>query len=594
MLPAALSFPFLKRDRIAALSGLFALFLYPALDFNAPEAGATPLKLHPGYTLANLRPAGFDPQTAGIDWLSDGRLVLAHWGGLHKKVTERQYGGKVYILTGVMETPPNVTVKEFATGLNDPGGLKVVDDEIYVLGGKLLVHLPDKNKDGKADEVRNVSVWNEPHARHEFIFGLEAKDGFFYGATGVGISGGRSTKPQVNTNRGTWVKINAQTGAREYLAGGLRTPNGIAFGPDDEMFVTDNQGDWLPSSKLMHMQPGKFFGHRNNPPDPKFDPGGKANTAPPVVWFQHGAIGHSPGQPLYMTEGPYQGQFLVGDITYGGIQRVFMEKINGQYQGVLFRHTGGLESGVNRLLHGPNGAIIVGGIGDNDGNWNWTKKEFGLQRLIPNGTPVFEMLAVFSKPQGMTIEFSQPVGTSAGTAANYGVKSWENIPMDGYGAGNKMNIKTLNVANVQVSPDKKRVYLKIDGLETGREVHIEVKGVKSDGGADLWDGDAYYNLTNLGSGDPFVNATTSVQMANGATHPLQFRVAREAGQVGLRVDTHEAFAVTLRDIQGAVRGTYQSSGKGFHALPTQGLKPGIYVVELRAGQKVQRSNLTLF
>ena len=43
--------------------------------------------------------------------------------------------------------------------------------------------------------------------------------------------------------------------------------------------------------------------------------------------------------PVLLKEGPFAGQLLFGDVTYGGLQRGFLEKVDGEYQGAVFRHT---------------------------------------------------------------------------------------------------------------------------------------------------------------------------------------------------------------------------------------------------------------
>ena len=89
------------------------------------------------------------------------------------------------------------------------------------------------------------------------------------------------------------------------------------------------------------------------------------------------------------------------DVTHGGLKRVFAEKIEGRYQGVVFRFTQGLEAGINRAVYGPDGALYVGGVGST-GNWGQSGKlRYGLQRLRYNGKPTFEMLAVRAKTNGM-------------------------------------------------------------------------------------------------------------------------------------------------------------------------------------------------
>ena len=42
---------------------------------------------------------------------------------------------------------------------------------------------------------------------------------------------------------------------------GHRTPNGLGFDLKGNLFVTDNQGDWVGSSKLFHVQKDHFYGH---------------------------------------------------------------------------------------------------------------------------------------------------------------------------------------------------------------------------------------------------------------------------------------------------------------------------------------------
>ncbi|MEK8110362.1 hypothetical protein NKG94_50650 [Micromonospora sp. M12] len=111
--------------------------------------------------------------------------------------------------------------------------------------------------------------------------------------------------------------MNKDTGAVSYVAGGLRTPHGIGWGPENGIFVTDNQGGWQPASKLVHIKQGRFFNHYLNPAGP-FD---NAPVTQPVLWMPQNEIGNSPSTPLLMPSGTYAGQFVIGDVTYGGLQR---------------------------------------------------------------------------------------------------------------------------------------------------------------------------------------------------------------------------------------------------------------------------------
>ena len=84
-----------------------------------------------------------------------------------------------------------------------------------------------------------------------------------------------------------------------------------------------------------------------------------------------------------MEEGLFAGQLAIGDVTYGGLQRVFLEEVDGKLQGALYRMTQGLEAGVNEVAVGPDGDLYLGGIGY-DGNWNRPGKlRYGLQKPGP-------------------------------------------------------------------------------------------------------------------------------------------------------------------------------------------------------------------
>ena len=45
------------------------------------------------------------------------------------------------------------------------------------------------------------------------------------------------------------------------FASGFRSPAGIGMNASDELFITDNQGDWVASSYLGHVEADDFLGH---------------------------------------------------------------------------------------------------------------------------------------------------------------------------------------------------------------------------------------------------------------------------------------------------------------------------------------------
>ena len=224
--------------------------------------------VNPGYDLVDLRPEGFEPQVSGLEWMGDDLLVLA-WGGNSNDQGNVELG-EVWRLEGVKDaqSPADVTRTRIANSLKEPMGIKVVDGDVYVSEKDQLTRLVDADTDGVYEGRDTVATWPFDGNFHEFAFGMLYRDGKFHLNLSVSINlGGATTVPQGSNDRGTHITVDKDTGAIEHVAGGLRTPHGMGWGPEGEIFVTDNQGGWLPASKLVQIQPGRFYNHFTTEPD---------------------------------------------------------------------------------------------------------------------------------------------------------------------------------------------------------------------------------------------------------------------------------------------------------------------------------------
>ncbi|PHI18672.1 glycosyl hydrolase [Lewinellaceae bacterium SD302] len=481
-------------------------------DLSFPGDGERLAGVHPSYTLSQARPNGFAPKVGGMDFLSDGRLVISTWDA----------EGAVYVLDGVQSgNPAEITYKKIATGLAEPLGLKVVNDTIYVAQKQEVTMLLDHNGDEEIDEYRTVANgWAVSANFHEFTFGLAHKEPYLYATLAIAIlPGGASADPQI-PSRGKAVRINRHTGELEYIASGLRTPNGIGIGVDGELFIADNQGDWLPSSKILHLTEGAFFNsyavEKNETKTPK----------QPVVWLPQDVIGNSPSTPTYLEDGPYKGQMIHGEVTHGGIKRVFVEEVDGEYQGAVFRFIQGLEAGVNRIVWGPDTALYVGMVGST-GNWGDAGKlMYGLQRLKYNGEAAFEMLAVRAKSNGLEIELTQPLARGlGGDADTYRIAQWRYVPTANYG-GPRIDEVDLDIAGVHISEDRRTVFLELPGMKEGHVVHLRLPyDWMSEAETPIWSTEAWYTLNSIPSAQPGFNRPAP----NSATPNTLSKAEQDAG-----------------------------------------------------------------
>ncbi|MFC8921232.1 family 16 glycoside hydrolase [Cellulosimicrobium sp. NPDC057127] len=481
---------------------------------EAPGDGLPLTEVHPDYTLTDLRPEGFQPQVTGMDWLPDGRLAISTWGG--DRLTEL---GEVYLIDHVTgETgAEEVTYTKVAENLQEPMGIKYVDGSLYVSEKHGLTKLVDTDGDEVTDEYDTIATWPFGGNYHEFAFGLLYEDGYFYVTTGIAmIPGGNSLDPQLAENRGSVMKISKDTGEVEYVAGGLRTPNGLGWGADGGLYVADNQGVRIPTSKLVRVEEGAFYNHFTNPDGPYDD----QPVTEPVLWLPHNEISNSPSNPVVLTEGVFAGQMAIGDVTYGGLQRAYLEDVAGQEQGAVFRMTQGLESGVSRTSVGPDGSIYVGGIGWS-GNWGQAGKlSYGLQKLTYDESTAFDMLEMRAVDGGFEIEYTQPLSeeTAQDLASKYTAAQWRYVATPQYG-GPKVDEEDLDVTAATLSEDRTTVTLAIDGLKPGRVVNVHSpRPFASESGQELWSTEAWYTLTRLpdGSVAPPVYEAEAADIGGGA------------------------------------------------------------------------------
>ncbi|MEM6378862.1 MAG: plastocyanin/azurin family copper-binding protein, partial [Bacteroidota bacterium] len=345
--------------------------------------------------------------------------------------------------------------------------------------------------------------------------------------------------------RGWTLKISPD-GKMEPFATGMRSPAGLGF-IDGEFFYADNQGDWIGSGGIVHVEKGDFTGHPaglrwadlpNSPvkitdkdiyavADPRFSPPGEAikpeniedeeplplfavaDKVPevklPAVWLPHGILGISLAEMIKdETEGnfgPFAGQVFIGDQGQSKLMRVDLEKVKGEYQGVVFPFRENFQSGILRMCWGKDGSMFIGQT--NRGWGSLGERDQGLQRLVWNGKVPFEMKTIKAKPDGFEIEFTQPVDkTTAGNPDNYEVTSFIYKYHPVYGSP-VVNDRSEWIRGVQVSKDGLKVRIVLD--ETMREKYIyEIKapGLRNYAeGFPLLHEFAYYTLNNTPEGD---------------------------------------------------------------------------------------------
>ena len=359
--------------------------------------------------------------------------------------------------------------QQFAQGVFGSLGLVVESESSVVIGEKpSLTRLFDKDLDGWS-EAREILTddfrFNSNY--HEYLHGPVAlKDGayMFTLNLGHGLPGGYSSNGTMSTSGGYrgWAMVVDSNNQIKPYAYGLRSPAGLAKGPDGAVYYTDNQGDYFGTSKLHRVKEGAYYGH----PASLVDLPNMTINSDAINWKQHiakrdvaavllphGLTMNSPGSPVWdLTNGqfgPYQGQMFIGDQSQSSIYRVATETINGVEQGALMPFMSNTASGAMRLTFSPTDSSMW--IGQTGRGW-WAKggNMTALQRVVFDKQAIFQSVHSISiTPKGFVVNFTQPVNTiEQESYKNLKMSSWYYLEDFNYGSAEtgSRNEKIINYA----------------------------------------------------------------------------------------------------------------------------------------------------
>ena len=450
-------------------------------------------------------PTGEVLEAGGMEVLPDGKLAVG---------TRR---GEIWLIDNAYDPDPSkAKFTRYAHGLHEVLGLAYKDGWLYVTHRPDITRIKDSTGKGKADTFEVVTDgWEINGDYHEYAFGSRFdKNGEMWITLCLTGSFNSSSK-----FRG-WAMRLKSDGKLVPIASGVRSPGGVGFNADGDVFYTDNQGPWNGACSLKQIAVGGFVGHPDSfkwykepeakylgaaPTEPKS--GSRIMTeakripqyVPPAVQFPYGPMGQSAsGIECDLSGGkfgPFERQLFVGDQTHSTVMRVFLEKVNGRYQGVCFPFRAGFGSGVVPVRFGKDGSLFVGGT--NRGWGSRGPKPFAVERLVWTGKTPFEIHEMRAKPDGFELTFTKPIDpVTAGKVESYAIKTFTYIFQSSYGSP-EVDATTPKITKVTVGPDGKSARLYVAGLQEGHIHDLKAPGVRSRDGEPLLHPQAYYTMNYI-------------------------------------------------------------------------------------------------
>jgi glucose/arabinose dehydrogenase len=197
------------------------------------------------YSVSQLPvPDGIILEAGGLAFDENGRLAVP---------TRR---GEIWLIENPESNNPSF--HRFAQGLHEPLGIAWQNGSWYVAQRGELTRITDTNNSGTADLYETVYRWPLTGNYHEYSYGpVFLPNGDMIVTLNLSWIGYGASLAEW---RGWMLRI-SEDGEMTPVAAGLRSPIGFGLNADGEIFYTENEGDWVGSGWMTHLEPGDFAGN---------------------------------------------------------------------------------------------------------------------------------------------------------------------------------------------------------------------------------------------------------------------------------------------------------------------------------------------
>jgi len=181
-----------------------------------------------------------------------------------------------------------------------------------------------------------------------------------------------------------------------------------------------------------------------------------------------------------------------GNVAMDMITRVFLEKVDGYYQGVCFPFfSGGVEAG-NHVIFDSKGSLFIGKTAR-----GWAGGKPGLQKLSWSGIMPMDILSISLTKKGFQINFTKKLyPDQASKKENYTLYHYHYPYHEKYGSP-QIEKTPISIKDIKISADFKSVNLILEKLVPLRIYAIQFQNLKSKDGKPLHTTEAHYTLNRL-------------------------------------------------------------------------------------------------
>jgi len=367
-----------------------------------------------------------------------------------------------------------------AGGLSEPLAIAQVGGVVQVFTRNGIIRLRDLNGDRETDFYENhSSMIHQTLGTRGYPLDMEV-DGT--GRTWVSIGGivtdSRSITGKVpeNPHSGAIMEISPDGRKLDIVSSRAREPFFARDPLTGRMVMSEQQGNWVPSSGSFPVMPGANFGYG----------GGPRKVSPPAVWIPHDQD-NSSSSPLWLRGtgfGAWEGGVM--QLSYG-TGRLFLVRHGGEWpsvEGAVIPL--GIETDIPVLhacVHPKDGSIWFAGFRIYDSQVHELE---GLVRLRATGEPLAEPIDALSVKKGVILKFDGELADVSPDGVR--AKEWQYQRSGGYGSprlkrDGTQGVEAVATGGAFISKDRKSVFVHIPGLKPTMQLELshdfQVKGQKS-------------------------------------------------------------------------------------------------------------------
>ncbi len=431
-------------------------------------------------------------------WIRPTTLAFRPDGGLYVGT----YVGDVWLARGVDSALQRISWQRIATGLYEPMGMKVVDGVLLVTCRNGIMKLHDLDRDEQIDFYEQMYADQDvSNFFHAFNFGLErdSKGNLYY------VKPGQFTD---NKDPGNVMKVSPDGKRSESIATGFRVNNGITISPNDDIFVSDNQGSWTPANKINVIEQGKYYGYVPNFATARWSPDGKSfpkekikdavvsadlikvpdTFAQPALWMPQ-EFDNSPGGGTWSDKawGPLGNSFIHTSYGTGWSYYVMPKKLDGVWQASMIALPFQFDAGIQRAAVNPidNNVYVTGLTGWDDG----VAQTYGtLSRIRYTGGKGHLVKDVDVIPSGIRVAFNFSLDPSALDTSDVELSMWNYKWTSKYGSAHysvlnpgsegedRLAVSGLNAGNADKTLD-----IMVPALQKANSVRLRLRIKAADG-----------------------------------------------------------------------------------------------------------------